>query len=63
MRAKFRESSGPTIPIPGPMFPKVAATAPSEDSKSNPIADMTKIPATNMMMKTMKKDKILETTS
>ena len=39
--------TGPTVPIPGPTFPRQVATAPAEEIKSNPKIDNNIDPRTN----------------
>ena len=53
-------STGHTDPIPGPILPKVAATEPIADKKSNPIKDIISDPKIKMITYIKKKAKILE---
>ena len=46
---------GPTNPMPGPIFPKVAATAPAEDSKSIPSNEIIILPSINTRIYNIKK--------
>ena len=44
--AKF--ATGPTVPIPGPTLPKQVATAPTDETKSNPKMERSIEPKTNI---------------
>ena len=54
-------STGLTLPIAGPIFPKLEVVAPMADSKSKPIKDNKTELIINMAIYNTKKAKILKT--